>query len=85
MQSMEPVSILLPIHVSFLLEELLHFLLVHLLGLLPFPLSTDLGLAHLGFGSASPWGEALYVSYPFGELFHLPLGHSSNLLHSPLT
>ncbi len=40
MQLSEPVSILFPIHVSFLLEALLHFLFGHFLGPLHFPLST---------------------------------------------
>ena len=85
MQLLEPVSILLRVHISFLLQELLHFRFGHFLGLLHFPLSTDLGLASWRFGSASPWIEVYCASILLEELFHLPLRRLSSPLHAPLT
>ncbi len=63
MQLFEPVFFLLPILVSFPLEELFHFRLRHFLGLLRFPLSTDLRHAWLRCVSASRWVEGYYIPH----------------------
>ncbi len=72
MQSLEPVSILLRIIVSFLLEELLHFYFGHFLRFLRFLPSPDLRLTHWGFGSSSHWIEVYCTSILLRELFRLP-------------
>ena len=83
-QLLELVFILLPIHICVLLEELLHLRFGRFLAQLHFLLSTDLILAWLGFGSASPWIEVHCISFLLEEVSRFLPGHSLSLLHFPL-